>query len=124
MAESAGEMLPPQAWLKAAETRAVMAALEAAGGAGCARFVGGCVRNAVLNRPVDDIDIATVQTNIVIFSLGGICDVAPLLAKMKKRGVLAGTAAANQIRFVTHKDVDKEACEEALRITAEVLASA
>ena len=74
--------------------------------------------------PGVDIDLATVQTNIVIFSLGGICDVAPLLAKMKKRGVLAGTAAANQIRFVTHKDVDKEACEEALRITAEVLASA
>ena len=23
-----------------------------------ARFVGGCVRNAVLNRPIDDIDIA------------------------------------------------------------------
>jgi poly(A) polymerase len=44
------------------ETRAVMAALEARGGAGCARFVGGCVRNAVMDRPVDDIDIATVLT--------------------------------------------------------------
>jgi poly(A) polymerase len=43
-------------------TRAVIAALEAAGGAGCARFVGGCVRNAVLKRPVDDIDIATTLT--------------------------------------------------------------
>jgi poly(A) polymerase len=40
-------------------TRTVMAALEAAGGEGCARFVGGCVRNAVLGRPIDDIDIAT-----------------------------------------------------------------
>ncbi len=26
---------------------------------GCARFVGGCVRNALMGRPVDDIDIAT-----------------------------------------------------------------
>ncbi|WP_269717069.1 CCA tRNA nucleotidyltransferase [Caulobacter sp. NIBR2454] len=40
-------------------TQAVINALEAAGGAGCARFVGGCVRNTLLNRPVDDIDIAT-----------------------------------------------------------------
>jgi len=36
-----------------------MAALEAAGGPGCARFVGGCVRNALLEQPIDDIDIAT-----------------------------------------------------------------
>lgn len=36
-----------------------MAALEVAGGPGCARFVGGCVRNALLDAPIDDIDIAT-----------------------------------------------------------------
>jgi poly(A) polymerase len=41
---------------------AVMAALEAAGGEGAARFVGGCVRDALLGRPVADIDIATVLT--------------------------------------------------------------
>lgn len=34
-----------------------MAALEAQGGEDCARFVGGCVRNALLGQPVDDIDI-------------------------------------------------------------------
>ena len=76
----------------------------------------------VAQLPKIDIDLATVQTNIVIFSVAGIHDVAPLLAELKKRGVLAGSAAANQIRFVTHKDVDRAACEEALRITAEVLA--
>ena len=36
----------------------MMAALEA-GKAGGARFVGGCVRNTLMGRPVDDIDIAT-----------------------------------------------------------------
>ncbi|HEY5338846.1 MAG TPA: CCA tRNA nucleotidyltransferase [Rhizomicrobium sp.] len=40
-------------WMKAPETLAVMAAL------GEARFVGGVVRNALLGKPVDDIDIAT-----------------------------------------------------------------
>ncbi|KIC59004.1 poly-A polymerase [Brevundimonas nasdae] len=48
-----------QPWLESQATRAVMQALEAAGGAGCARFVGGCVRNSLLGQPVDDIDIAT-----------------------------------------------------------------
>ena len=43
-------------------TLAVIAALEAAGGAGCARFVGGCVRNALLKCEVADIDIATPLT--------------------------------------------------------------
>ena len=53
--------LPPQAWMQAASTRAVIAALEAVGGSGCARFVGGCVRDALLGRvgPDPDIDIAT-----------------------------------------------------------------
>lgn len=48
-----------QPWLTASATRAVMAALEAAGGPGCARFVGGCVRNSLMGQGVDDIDIAT-----------------------------------------------------------------
>jgi poly(A) polymerase len=37
-----------------------MAALERAGGEDGARFVGGCVRNALIGAPVRDIDIATV----------------------------------------------------------------
>jgi poly(A) polymerase len=43
------------AWMTAPETRAVMAALGEAN----ARFVGGPVRNALLEKPVNDIDIAT-----------------------------------------------------------------
>ncbi|MGE0047241.1 MAG: CCA tRNA nucleotidyltransferase [Hyphomonadaceae bacterium] len=49
------------AWLKSAETRAVIAALEAARPGG-SRFVGGCVRNALMTLDADDIDIATVLT--------------------------------------------------------------
>ena len=53
-------VLPSEPWLTAPETQAVMAALEAAGGPDCARFVGGCVRNALMQVPVVDVDIATV----------------------------------------------------------------
>jgi poly(A) polymerase len=56
------ETLAPQPWMTAAPTRVVIDALEAAGGRGCARFVGGCVRDALLGRPVADIDIATPLT--------------------------------------------------------------
>jgi poly(A) polymerase len=49
-------------WMKLPRTRAVIAALEAAGGAGCARFVGGCVRNTLTGHPIADIDIATLLT--------------------------------------------------------------
>lgn len=44
-------------WLSDPSIQAVMDALEADGGA--ARFVGGCVRNALLGVGVSDIDIAT-----------------------------------------------------------------
>jgi poly(A) polymerase len=55
-------MLDParQPWMTDAATRAVMNALAAAGGE--PRFVGGCVRNALINRPVSDVDIATPLT--------------------------------------------------------------
>lgn len=48
-------------WFKAKETQALIAALEAAR-AGGSRFVGGCVRNSLMGREVDDIDIATQLT--------------------------------------------------------------
>jgi len=56
LAEPIGQ-LSPQGWMQAAETRAVIAALTADGAE--VRFVGGCVRDSVQNRPVRDIDIAT-----------------------------------------------------------------
>ena len=56
------ESLGALPWMTAPATRAVIEALEADGGAGCARFVGGCVRNAVLRKPITDIDIATTLT--------------------------------------------------------------
>lgn len=46
-----------QAWMVAPETRRVMESLQRDGGD--ARFVGGCVRDALVNRKVIDIDIAT-----------------------------------------------------------------
>lgn len=53
------DRLEPQPWMTAPETVAVMSAVMAAGGE--ARFVGGCVRDALLGRRVSDVDIATQE---------------------------------------------------------------
>lgn len=73
--------------------------------------------------PQVEIDPVTVQTNIVIFKARGVTDIAPLLAALKRRGVLAGAAASDQIRFVTHNGVDRSACERAAEAMSEVLAT-
>ncbi|MEO0983873.1 MAG: CCA tRNA nucleotidyltransferase [Pseudomonadota bacterium] len=52
------ETIGAPAWATSKTARSVLAALSAVR-AGSARFVGGCVRNAVMGRPVDDVDIAT-----------------------------------------------------------------
>ena len=57
--EASGRINPP-AWTAAPDTRIVMEALAADGAT--ARFVGGCVRDAILGWPVTDIDIATSET--------------------------------------------------------------
>jgi threonine aldolase len=59
------------------------------------------------------IDLETVQTNIVIFrpERGAAAEV---LAGLKSRGILCGTAGPEEVRFVTHRDVDRAACERAV----------
>jgi poly(A) polymerase len=54
---SEGGALGLQPWMSAPETQRVIAALAAKGAE--LRFVGGCVRDALLGRPIQDIDIAT-----------------------------------------------------------------
>jgi poly(A) polymerase len=49
--------IAPQSWMVEPATRAVLAALSSGGVE--ARFVGGSVRDALLGRPIGDIDIAT-----------------------------------------------------------------
>lgn len=48
--------LPPQSWMTSAASRRVLSAIAEVGGE--ARFVGGCVRDALLGRAVYDIDVA------------------------------------------------------------------
>lgn len=56
---TAARYMGVQAWMTARETVAVMAALNGGAEQAQALFVGGCVRNALMGRGVDDVDIAT-----------------------------------------------------------------
>jgi threonine aldolase len=66
------------------------------------------------------IDLETVQTNIVIFRPEH-RTAAEIVAGLKSRGVLCGTAGPEEVRFVTHRDVDRTACEQAVKALREVI---
>jgi threonine aldolase len=78
---------------------------------------------AVAGSKNAEIDLGAVQTNIVIFRLaeGG---AAEFVAALKAKGVLASAIGSHAVRFVTHLDVNREACERAAGIVAEQLEAA
>jgi threonine aldolase len=75
---------------------------------------------AVAAVPGVAIDMATVETNIVIFTLvdGG---AAEFVAALKAKGIASSAIGTHQVRFVTHFDVSREDCERAAKASVEVL---
>jgi threonine aldolase len=70
-----------------------------------------------------DVDMNSVQTNIVIIGLSGSGKTVPeVLELLKKEGVLLGPAGPGSIRAVTHMDVSKEQVKRAASIMKTVLA--
>jgi len=72
-----------------------------------------------------DIDLDAVETNIVIFKLKGDLSAAELVARMKARGVLISTVGPSAIRAVTHHDVSRQDCLQAIEVlSTEVVVAA
>jgi threonine aldolase len=69
-----------------------------------------------------EIDMATVQTNMVIFKLRSGGDAAAFCAALNEKGVAAGALGPRVVRFVTHFDVSREDCELAAGVVGGVLA--
>jgi threonine aldolase len=67
------------------------------------------------------IDLETVQTNIVIFVLCNGADAAAFCAELKQQGVLASAIGPRSVRFVTHYDVAREDCVRAAEVTRHLL---
>jgi threonine aldolase len=69
-----------------------------------------------------DLDLATVQTNIVIFHMrSGAPDAAEIVARAQAAGVLVSAFAARTIRAVTHLDVTVEQCRHAAERLAAII---
>jgi threonine aldolase len=67
------------------------------------------------------IDPANVETNILVFDITGTgMSTAEFSRKLAERNVLANGINPELMRFVTHLDVDRTACEHAVRIIEEI----
>ena len=70
------------------------------------------------------LDLATVQTNIVVFHLPASLpiDAPTLTAQARERGVLVNAFGPRTLRAVTHLDVTRAQCERAAAVLVELLA--
>ena len=76
----------------------------------------------IAQAPGVEIDLGTVQSNIVIFRMGpGAPDAATVVARAKARGVLVSAFAARTVRATTHLDVDAASCARAGEVLAQVV---
>ena len=77
----------------------------------------------VAGAPVQ-LDLRTVQTNIVVFHLppGLPLDAPTLSARARDRGVLVNAFGPRTVRAVTHLDVSRAQCVQAAAVLGELLA--
>ena len=67
------------------------------------------------------IDLATAQTNILVFSVAeGAPDAATVVARAKERGLLIFAFGPRTLRAVTHLDVTREQCRRAAEILVQI----
>jgi threonine aldolase len=68
------------------------------------------------------LDLANVQTNIIVFGLApGAPDAAAVVERARQRGVLTVAFGPRTVRAVTHMDVSREQCERAAGVLVEVI---
>jgi threonine aldolase len=70
--------------------------------------------------PAIELDLATVQTNIIVFGLGtASADAATVVARARDAGVLVVALGPRAIRAVTHLDVSRDECVRAAELIAD-----
>ena len=80
------------------------------------------IAQRLATSPRVTLDLATVQTNIVVFHLAADApDAATVIARAKERGVLLFAFGARTVRLVTHLDVTRSQCERAAGILVEII---
>jgi threonine aldolase len=72
-----------------------------------------------------ELDLATVQTNIIVFRLApGAPDAATLVSRAREQGVLVNAFGPRTVRAVTHLDVSSEQCVRAGEVLVSICTAA
>jgi threonine aldolase len=80
------------------------------------------IAEAVAPIPGVILDLATVQTNIVIFRLApDLPDAPAIVTAAKAKDVLISALGPRTVRAVTHLDVSRDDCRQAGQVLAEIL---
>ena len=80
-----------------------------------------CIARRPAESPQIVLDLATVQTNILVFGLAADAPDAPtVVARARERGVLVFAFGPRTIRAVSHLDVSRGQCERAAEILVEI----
>jgi threonine aldolase len=70
------------------------------------------------------LDLATVQTNIIVFHMAPSApSAADFAVRARERGLLVSIFGPRTIRVVTHLDVTRQQCERAAQLMCEIAAS-
>ena len=76
---------------------------------------------SLASSPQIALDLATVQTNIVVFRVADDApDAATIVGRAREKGVLLFAFGPRTLRAVTHLDVTRDQCERAGAILAEI----
>lgn len=68
------------------------------------------------------IDLASVQTNMVVFDISGLHTTMELfLRRLAEEGVLAGPVGSSKVRMVTHKDISAKDIPTVIRIINKII---
>ncbi len=80
------------------------------------------IAQALAAAPQVKLDLASVQTNIVVFHLAaGAPDAATVVARAKAHGVLLFAFGPRTLRLVTHLDVSRVQCERAAQVLVDIV---
>ncbi len=80
------------------------------------------IATVLAEHPRVDLDLSSVQTNIIVFRLrDGAPDAAMVVERARERGVLLFPFGARTLRAVTHLDVSAGQCERAAAILCDII---
>ena len=80
------------------------------------------IAEQLVGLPGVELDLATVQSNIVIFRMNpNAPDAAAIVSRAEDAGVLVSAFGVRTVRAVTHLDVDADQCRRAAELLARVI---